>query len=265
MNLDQLKKNTGFHVQLEPVAIRLDDSGRELPPMNDDWLIEEVADTGIRISNIRTGHSTILGKDHIHHFTSNPGRSISGGIQRGFLTLLVQVYLQGNSLSIRPCARPGEPVPPHPIETAEKRVDLRYPSDSGLQAQLEARGYRVAWCFESRLARKVEIEGWEIVVEDDHRGVPTTFHIRDRPENQVLIKTQSPDLEALAARANDALRLEVGFLGCTVHTFAPPVLAYRFASPTDAVRFQLGMNAQGSPFRYAMAPGRIDTVLEHRG
>lgn len=264
MNLDQLKRNVGYHVRLEPVAFRLDDSGRELPSLNDDWLIQEVTDTGVRISNIRTGHSTILGKDHVHHFTSNPDRSISGGIQHGFLTLHVQIYLQGSNLSIRPCSRPGEPVPPHPIQTVEKWVDSKYPSDSGLQGNLESQGYRVAWCFDSRLARKIELEGWEVVVENDHRGIATTYHLKDRPENQVLIKTRSPDLEALASRANVALKTEPGFLGCAVGSLDPPVLAFRFATPTDAVRFQLRMSGGVSPFRYSMAPGRVDTVLEHR-
>lgn len=265
MNLDQLKKNVGARVQLEPVAIRLDEYGRELPPMNDDWLIEEVTDVGVRILNLRTNHSTILGKDHIHHFTSNPGRSVIGGTQRGFLTLLVQIYLQGNTLSIRPCPRPGEVVPPQRTDTVEKWVDFRYPADSGLQGDLEARGYRVAWCLESRLARKIDLEGWEVVVAQDDRGVPTTFHLRDRPENQVLIKTHLPDLEALAAKANIALRSKQGFRGCTVHTLDPPILAFRFDSPLEAVQFQLRMTAGGSPFRYSIAPGRVDTVLEYRG
>ena len=264
MNLDQLKRSLGFHVRLEPVAIRLDDADHELPPINDDWLIQDVTDVGVRIGNIRTSHTTTLGKDHIHHFTSNPGESINGGIQRGFLTLTVQIYLQGNSLSIRPCTRPGEPVPPHPVETAEKVVDFKYPIDSGVQARLESLGYRIAWCFESRLARKTELEGWEVVIEKDHRGIPTTFHLKDNPESQVLIKTRFPDLQELASRANVALRSEAGFLGCAVESNSPPVLAFRFATPVDAVRFQLRMSGGASPFRYSMAPGHVDTVLEHR-
>lgn len=264
MNWDQLKKNLGYRVQLEPVAIRLDDIGRELPPRDDDWLIQEVTATGVRISNITTGHATTLGKDHVHHFTSNPDRSVDGGLQHGFLSLHVQIYLQGINLSVRPCSRPGERLPPAPVPIVDKWVDFKYPSDSGIQANLESLGYRVAWCFDSRLARKVELEGWEIVVEKDSRGMPTSFHLRDNPGNQVLIKTRLPDLDALAIRANVALRSQPGFLGCVVESISPPVLAFRFTTPVEAVRFQLNMSGGASPFRYSVASGRLDTILEHR-
>jgi len=192
MNWDLIKKNVGYRVQLEPVAIRLDEIGRELPLQNDDWLIQEVTATGVRISNPNSGYATTLGKDHVHHFTSNPDRSIDGGLQYGFLTLHIQIFLQGNDLFVRPCTRPGEPVQPQPVNIAQKWVDFRYPTDSGIQANLESLGYRVAWCFESRLARKVEFEGWEVVVEMDRHGMPTSFHLKDNPENQVLIKTRLP-------------------------------------------------------------------------
>jgi len=264
MNWDQLKKNISYRVQLEPVAISLDDIGRELPLQNDDWLIQEVTDTGVRISNIRTGHVITLGKDHVHHFTSNPDRSIAYGLQYGFLTLLIQIYLQGNSFEIRPCSRPGERLPPPPIIIEKKWVDLMYPSDSGIQAKLESLGYRVAWCFDSGLARKVELEGWEVVVEKDLLGMPTSFYLRDKPENQILIKTRSSDLGKLAAKANVSLKSQPGFIGCTVHSINPPVLAYRFATPVDAVRFQISMSGSTNPFRYSVAPGRIDTILEQR-
>jgi hypothetical protein len=188
MNLDQLKKNVGFRVQLEPMPIRLDNIGQELPPQNDDWLVQEVAATEIRISNIYTGHAVTLGNDHVHHFTSNPDRSRDGGLQYGFLSLHVQIYLQLNNLFMRPCSRPGERVPPPTVYIAEKWVDFRYPSDSGMQAKLESSGFRVAWCFDSKLVRKVELEGWEVVLEKDSHGTPTTFHLRDRPDNQVLIR-----------------------------------------------------------------------------
>jgi hypothetical protein len=192
VNWDQLKKNVGYRVQLEPIAIRLDEIGRELPLQNDDWLLQEVTATGVRISNLNSGYATTLGKDHVHHFTSNPDRSIEGGLQYGFLTLQVQIFLQGINLVVRPCTRPGERVPPPPVSIAQKWVDFRYPTDSGIQAHLESLGYRVAWCFESRLARKVELESWEVVVEKDRHGMPTSFHLKDNPDNQILIKTRLP-------------------------------------------------------------------------
>src|SRR5215471_16675215 len=70
----------------------------------------------------------------------------------------------------------------------EKWVDLKYPNDSGLQAKLEAAGYRVAWCLDTNLARKLDLEGWEVVVEPSDQGMPTKFRLKDRPADQTLIK-----------------------------------------------------------------------------
>jgi hypothetical protein len=58
MHLDQMKKNVGCQVQLMPSACRLDETGRELPLIDDDWLIAGVSTDGVRISNIRTHHTT---------------------------------------------------------------------------------------------------------------------------------------------------------------------------------------------------------------
>lgn len=73
-------------------------------------------------------------------------------------------------------------------EIVEKWVDIRYPSDSGLEARLETEGYRVRWCFDKHLARKQDIEGWEIVVEPSDNGIPYMFRLKDRPDDQILIK-----------------------------------------------------------------------------
>ena len=190
MNWEQMKKNVGCRVQLEPKACRLDEDGRELQPVDDDWIIDEVSTAGVRVSNIRTGHVTTLGKDHVHHFTSNPDRS-QIGTSYGFLTLNVQVFLQGNKLWVRPNARPGEPVKPQLGEVIEKWVDFKYPFDSGLQRRLESAGYRVAWCPDTKLSRKIDLEGWEIVVESDVQGVRTKLRLKDRPADQTLIKSRN--------------------------------------------------------------------------
>ncbi len=190
MNWEQLKKCVGFRVQLEPVACRLDECSRELPAENDDWIVQDVSSAGVRISNVRTGHATTLGPDHIHHFTSNPDRSV-GGLQYGFFILHVQVFLQGNQLWVRPNPRPGEAVKPPAVDVEEKWVDFRYPTDSGLQRRLEAAGYRVAWCLDSRLSRRTDLEGWEVVVEPDDRGSLTKFRLKDRPDDQTLIKKRN--------------------------------------------------------------------------
>lgn len=175
-----MKNNVGCRVQLVPIACRLDEHGGELPQIDDDWIIDEVSTAGVRISNIRTGHVTTLGKDHLHHFTSNPDRS-QASIPHGFLTLNVQVFSQGNKLSIRPNARLGEAVRLQPTEVVEKYVDFNYPSDSGIQQRLETAGYRVAWCLDTKLSRKIDLEGWEIVLEPDTHGVRTKFRLKAPP------------------------------------------------------------------------------------
>jgi hypothetical protein len=190
MNWEQMKHNVGCRVQLVPVPCRLDEHGCELPQVDDDWIVLEVSTTGVRISNARTAHVTILGKDHVHHFTSNPDRS-QGGIAHGFLTLNVQVFLQGNEIWVRPNTRPGEVVKLQSTKVVEKDVDIKYPSDSGIQQRLEAAGYRVAWCLNTNLSRKIDLEGWEIVIEPDINGVPTKFRLRDRPTDQTLIKRRN--------------------------------------------------------------------------
>jgi hypothetical protein len=122
----------------------------------------------------------------------------------------------------------------------------------------------VAWCFDSLLSRKVELEGWEIVVEKTNDGMLASFHLKDGPENHVLIKTRSPDLDVLAARTSELLRSQPGFLECNVQSVTPPILAFRFSTPTDAVQFLMHLGQAKSPFRHTLAPGRVDTVLEYR-
>ena len=108
MNRDQFQQNVGYHVNLHPVAIRLDNHGNELEQCDYDWVIGEVTGRGARIDTIHTGHTTLLGWDHIHHFTTNPARRAARGVTYGFLTLTVQLFLQGTKVLVRPTARPGE-------------------------------------------------------------------------------------------------------------------------------------------------------------
>ena len=80
------------------------------------------------------------------------------------------------------------PAQPQPAQPTEKWVDFNYPRDSGLQAKLEAAGFSVAWCLDNRLARKVELEGWQVVVESSAENQTFIFRLKDRPDNQTLIK-----------------------------------------------------------------------------
>ena len=123
MNKDQIKKNLHAHVQLVPPAYRLDKNGLEQRPVSDDdwWLIAAIGDEGVTISDPRTGHVKMLGYDHIYKFTSDEPKN---GAKRGFLSLHVQLFVQGNSVSVLPNARPGEPVAPKRVEITNKLVEI---------------------------------------------------------------------------------------------------------------------------------------------
>lgn len=100
MNKDKLKKSLYARVQLRPIARRFSGS-MELEQIDGDWLIEEVADVGIKIRNIATDHTTKLGYDHIHHYTSNPDKEFDD-LKHGFLSLNVQVFFNATELWIEP-------------------------------------------------------------------------------------------------------------------------------------------------------------------
>ncbi len=70
------------------------------------------------------------------------------------------------------------------------------------------------------------------------------------------------DLQTIVSRADVALADRPGFLGCSVHTTAPPVLAFQFSTAVLAVQFQMMQSLAAPQFKYAIAPGRLDTVLE---
>ncbi len=108
MNKSRLKKNAWTHVRLRPVARRFwGADGPQLPPVDDDWLIQGVEDAGVRISNNHTGHGTVLAWDQIHHYATDPDR----GERSGYLVLNTQVSIGGNRLWCEPTFRPGEALP----------------------------------------------------------------------------------------------------------------------------------------------------------
>jgi hypothetical protein len=108
MKKDQLKKNVGELVRLIPIAHRLDAHGRALPQLDDEWQIESVADDGVRLFLPRTGHVRTLGLDTVCEYNSD---RIERGVKRGFLTLKVQLSIQGNEVHVLP-TRPGVSIPP---------------------------------------------------------------------------------------------------------------------------------------------------------
>ena len=70
MNWEQKKKNGGVRMQLKPIPHRIGEYGHKLPFVADDWIIEGDSADGGRIKNVRTDHTTILGKDHIYDYIS---------------------------------------------------------------------------------------------------------------------------------------------------------------------------------------------------
>lgn len=188
MNLDMLKGNVGWRVQLAPQAIHLDEFGRELPEKNEDWIIRSVTDDEVRLDEVMLGLATTLGRDHIQSFATNPSRYVAGGLQYGYLKLHLQMYIpQSAPIWYQPCVRPGERLPPPLVQISELFVDFQYPVQSGIQQRLLESGYDVSWAAASRVP-SLELDGWEVVVERDRQGRPVSFFLRDPRDSQVLVK-----------------------------------------------------------------------------
>ena len=109
MRLKSLEKSIGHRVQIRPVARRFDEE-RELPQVDDDWIIRRVTNEGVELLNTRTNHCPTLGTDHIYSYSTDPDRS-RGGVPHGKLILLVQLILRGNGVFSEPVGRPGDSNP----------------------------------------------------------------------------------------------------------------------------------------------------------
>jgi hypothetical protein len=108
MNKDRLRKNVNEWVRLRPIAHRLQADGYPLPQLDDEWRIEAVTDEGARIFLPRTWHVRLLKFDQICEYTSD---RTERGMKYGFLTLKVQLSIQGDDVNVTP-TRPGVPVSP---------------------------------------------------------------------------------------------------------------------------------------------------------
>jgi hypothetical protein len=192
VNWDKIIKNVNRRVELQPSACFLDSKGREAAEVSDDWLITDVTADRLLITNTRTQHQTVLAKDHVHHFTSDLIRSPDGS-DHGFLTLLVQIFIQGDAIKIRPCIRPGERLAPAPVvEVSDKWVDMFYPGQVRLEQKLGLSPNTLAWCHESRLPGLVAMGAAEVVLEPDSPGRVSRLRFRDSPEPQVLVRRLPP-------------------------------------------------------------------------
>ncbi len=186
MKKDQMIKNLHAHVQLRPPACRLNEDGLLLKAVayigeTDEWYVADVSDAGVRLTHA-SGHVKTLSYDQLHSFLENESRQ---GNKRGFLILKVQLFIQGNSISVEPNARPGEPVSPK--QPVPQLVDFKYPVARGIQPRLETLGYRVRWVKPENVRGHIDIEGWELVVQPDGFGGLSSFQTRD---GLVLLKKQ---------------------------------------------------------------------------
>ena len=143
----------------------------------------------VRLSE-QNGYQLKLGTDHIYSFSTNP-QGASAEDNLGFLSLHVQVFVQAERVFVKPNARPGERVPPNPAVIEDKIVKFNYPTESGIQQRLEAAGYRLLWSLESELASRVDLHGWELVVEPDANGKLFRFRCKDPRDDQILLKKRT--------------------------------------------------------------------------
>lgn len=179
MNLDQLRGNVGWRMRIAPQAIHLDEYGRELPGKNEDWIVRSVSDAEIEIEDAGfLARIVRLGKDHVQSFATDPQRAGAAGVHYGMLKLHMQMYIPPAELVwLAPCVRPGERVDPPPAQIIELVVDSTYPRDTGLRAKLINEGYQDGWAKAARVPT-LEHQGWEVVVERDRQGRPTSYHQR---------------------------------------------------------------------------------------
>jgi hypothetical protein len=191
LNFSKIVSNVGRHVELQPAACFLDAKGRTLPDVSDDWRITEAIDDRLKIKNVRTGHETVLAKDHIHHYTSNPHR-MTNGQEHAFLTLLVQLYIQNDRVTVMPCLRPGEPLAPPPVpEIVDEWVDLLYPTFD-IARKLGIDPSALAWARESRVATLTATGVAEVILVRETTGKLKRYRVRDYPEPQMLIRRLPP-------------------------------------------------------------------------
>jgi hypothetical protein len=191
LNWSKIVGNIGSHVELQPAACFLDAKGHALPDSSDDWLITEADDTRLRIQNVRTGHETVLAKDHIHHYTSNP-HCVTNGQEHGFLTLLVQLYVQNDQITIKPCLRPGESLAPPPVpEVVDEWVDLMYPTYN-IAKKLGIDPNTLAWARESTVATSTAKGAAEVILMPDSSGKVKRFRVRTSPESLILVRRLLP-------------------------------------------------------------------------
>ena len=128
----------------------------------------QYGELSIRTSNAYHDRFLIIDDKEFFHF----GSSIKDAGKRGFMFSRIEEPSVINALRSQlqaDWAAASETPTPVSKQTGAaapqtKWVDPRYVSDSGLDKDLEARGFKVAWCNDDKLARRIDLEGWEEVI-----------------------------------------------------------------------------------------------------
>jgi predicted nucleotide-binding protein len=74
-----------------------------------------------------------------------------------------------------------------PSSPSVKYVDINYPDDAGILGRFKAEGREIRWCSDEKLARALDLDGWQLVrlMGDDGRDFVLKLH--DRPFEQTLV------------------------------------------------------------------------------
>jgi hypothetical protein len=123
MNWSEFKKNKGSLVKLAPSACHLNDFGEPILPAPDEsWTLTSFEASRVLIS-APSGHSIYLDKDHIVNSVPAAAKPGSQAGDPDFLRLMVQIFIAGDGIWLKPNSKPGAPVdPPMDLSTKARGV-----------------------------------------------------------------------------------------------------------------------------------------------
>jgi hypothetical protein len=188
-------------------AIHLKAQGRELPYQDREALQGQISiyNQCLTLQQLLVnGPVPTTGNDVLEHFDTDK----SPGDRHGFLLPIHQIFTQGDHSSHRPCAVHGQQVDARPpLARVRVPVDLHFIQSSGIPQRLEASGFEVNGVVEQRL-KKLELDGWEPIIENDRYGKHTQYFLQDSPlgrEPPYHFATRTGSAAPAAARDCSAL------------------------------------------------------------
>lgn len=103
MNREHLAKNVNRVVRLRPAAMT-----RNGARVDDDWKIVEVTDSRAKLARVSDSAPLVLGLDHIHRYSSDPGRDEEPNAPFGFLVLTEKVVRNDDGRFVVEVVLPGD-------------------------------------------------------------------------------------------------------------------------------------------------------------